>query len=289
MQGERIRDVPPPPLPPAWGGLSRDRPFASRAEADTVARQAEMAMEQWAEQGGGGEVEDEDEEVVFSLTPPESPRRRRRMRVRARDVENHDSLMSQEVVLDEFERKKAQRYEAICEANRALNERLRSYHDWHCQRDMMYAFLYAYDEQGMDESLASMVNYVLKQYALDESAPSRYQTPEAEYVRETFRFIVEKSKSRIAKLALVLFTLAYEPRVEAHVRRECPPENDHHFSRFMDTLRYLALQTLKCKYNRQNIRNVLAAFVTRAGAAYKDQVAPAGMQEKRRSASGAPQ
>lgn len=255
-----------PPLPPPWGGLRRDRPFANAPEAAAVARAAGAALQA-------------EEMVVVSLDPPSSPAHGGRHVAAESDDEGDPDRhpLGTEYALDDVEADKARQYEAMRASNAALNTKLWPHFVARCQRDQLFALLYAFDECGMNESLENMVQYVLKQYALDAEASARYQTRDAAYVRETFEYVVHRAESRVAKLALALFVLAREPRVEARVRAECPPEQAREFTLFMHALRYLAHETLQCKYNRQNIRNVLSTFVVRTGAVYVDGVMPAGL------------
>lgn len=213
--------------------------------------------------------------VPVSLSPPRSPARAPRPRG-PRDDERANPL-AQAVDCDESERDKVAAYDALRRANQRLNRQLQPYFEQRCQSDMLHAFLYAYDACGMDESLAVMVDFVLAQYAQDAAAPAPYNTAAAAYVRETFTHIVERSRDRTAKLALMLFILAREPRVEARVRAECPAATVRHLDQFMRALRYLARGMLQAKCTRQNIQTVLQTFVVRCGAVYTDELMPAGL------------
>lgn len=270
-----------PHLPPPGGELRRDRPFASRAEVAAIVRAA------LASPGEARDVVTEDAPpaaaptttttppVPVSLSPPASPARPRRAHG-PRDDERTNPL-AQSVDYDDVERDKVAAYEALHAANRRLNNRLQPYFEQRCQSDMLYAFLYAYDACGMDESLRVMVEFVLAQYAQDADAPAPYNTAATAYVRETFTHIVERSRDRTAKLALMLFILAREPRVEARVRAECPAATVRHLDQFMRALRYLARGMLQAKCTRQNIQTLLQTFVVRCGTVYTDELMPAGL------------
>ena len=258
--------------------LERDRPHVSAMAAGQAAVQrqrfARLSLEpppspvrgghhNTTEAGGGEEEDDDDPEEVY-----------------------RDDAMALEFALDGHEREKAERYEALQAANAALRERMRPHHVRQCESDLLYALLYAYEACGMDESLQHMVDFVLRQYAMDAPPPGdggdrrrdnglhAYRTnADAQVVRETFQYILHGGcENTLVKRALALFILAREPRLQREVRALCPAER---FAPFLPALIELTKQTTHAKFNRQNIGSVLKDYVTRCGCVYLDQHMPA--------------